>query len=58
MDDPVAVTLIIVAVRVLRLGMAASAGVFDAHRIVGEHEKQFTVETGLPGFACAILIVN
>ncbi len=43
MDDAIAVALKVVAVRMRRLGMAASAGVFDAHRIVGEHEKSLAV---------------
>src|SRR5258708_15729473 len=37
MDDTVTVALKIVAVGMPWLGMAASAGVFYAHRIVGEH---------------------
>jgi hypothetical protein len=37
MDDTITVALKVVAVRMRRLGMAASAGVFYAHRIVGEH---------------------
>ena len=37
MDYPIAVALKVVAVRMLRLGIAASAGVFNAHRVVGEH---------------------
>jgi hypothetical protein len=48
-DNAIAVALKIVAVGMGRLGMAASAGVFDAHRIVGEHGKSlagwFTAET-------------
>ena len=39
MDDAVAVALKVVAVRMRRLGIAASARVFHAHRIVGEHGK-------------------
>jgi hypothetical protein len=39
MDDAVAVALKAVAVGVRRLEVAASARVFYAHRIVGEHEK-------------------
>ena len=39
MDDTIAVALKVVAVGMRRLGMAASAGVFYAHRIVGEHGK-------------------
>jgi hypothetical protein len=37
MDDTITVALKVVAVRMRRLGMAASAGVFYADRIVGEH---------------------
>src|SRR5260221_7825815 len=37
MDDTVTVALKVVAVGMRWLGMAASAGVFYAHRIVGEH---------------------
>src|SRR5208282_4994867 len=37
MNDAVAVALKVVAIGMRRLGMAASAGIFDAHRIVGEH---------------------
>jgi hypothetical protein len=44
MDDPVAVTLKVVAVGMRRLGMAASTGVFDAHRIVGEHGTKSSIE--------------
>src|ERR1051326_3617201 len=36
-DDTIAVTLKVVAVRMRRLGIAASAGSFDSHRVVGEH---------------------
>ncbi len=36
-DNAVAIALKIVAVRMRRLGMAASARLFDAHRVVGEH---------------------
>src|ERR1035441_5873648 len=36
-DDTITVALKVVAVRMRRLGMAASARVFYAHRIVGEH---------------------
>src|SRR5271169_415143 len=39
MNDTIAVALKVVAVGMRRLGMAASAGVFYAHRIVGEHEQ-------------------
>jgi hypothetical protein len=39
MDDTIAVALKVVAVRMRRLGIAASAGVFYAHRVVGEHEQ-------------------
>jgi hypothetical protein len=39
MNDPVAVTLEVVAVGMRQLGIAASTGVFNAHRIVGEHGK-------------------
>src|SRR5580704_342753 len=45
MDDTVAIALKVVAVGMLRLEMTASAGVFDAHRIVGEHEVSLAVET-------------
>ena len=43
MNDPVAVALKVVAVGMRRLGMAASAGVLHANRIVGEHEKSLAV---------------
>ncbi len=36
-DDAVAVALEVVAVGMRRLGEAASAGVFDVHRVGGEH---------------------
>src|SRR5262250_3055552 len=39
MDDPVAVTLKVVAVGMLRLWETASAGIFRAHGVVGEHEE-------------------
>ena len=39
MDDAVAVALKVVAVGMRRLGMAASARVFHAHSVVGEHGK-------------------
>src|SRR6266404_458247 len=38
MDDTITVALKVVAIRMRRLGMSASAGVLYAHRIVGEHE--------------------
>ena len=37
MNDAVAVALEVVAVGMRRLGKAASAGVFDVHRVAGEH---------------------
>ena len=36
-DDAVAVALKVVAVGMRRLGEAASAGVFDVHRVGGQH---------------------
>jgi hypothetical protein len=39
MDHTITVALKVVAVGMRRLKMAASAGVFYAHRIVGEHGK-------------------
>src|ERR1035438_4348245 len=38
-DDSIPVPREVVAVGVGRLGMAASAGVLYAHRVIGEHEK-------------------
>jgi hypothetical protein len=29
----------VIAIRMRRFGMAASAGLFHAHRIIGQHEK-------------------
>src|ERR1035441_6040691 len=43
MDNTIAIALKVVAVGMLRLGMAASAGVFYAHRVVGEHEKSLAL---------------
>src|ERR1700686_445836 len=43
MDDAIPVALKVVAVRMRRLGMAASAGVFYAHRIVGEHGESLAL---------------
>jgi len=47
MDDPITVALKVVAVRMRWLGMAASAGVFYAHRIVGEHEQSLAANPEL-----------
>src|SRR6202140_3267810 len=47
MDDAIPVALKVVAVRMRRLGMAASAGVFYAHRIVGEHGESLALR--IPG---------
>jgi hypothetical protein len=43
MDDTIAVALKVVAVGMRRLGMAASAGLLNADRIVGEHGKSLAV---------------
>jgi hypothetical protein len=43
MDDTIPVALKVVAIGMRRLGMAASTGVFDAHRIVGEHGKSLAL---------------
>ena len=37
-DDAVAVALEVVTIGMLRLGVAASAGMFHAYRVLGEHE--------------------
>src|SRR5580704_12092271 len=49
-NDAVAVALEIVAIRMGRLGKTASAGLFHAHRIVGEHEGSLAEASaiGLP----------
>jgi hypothetical protein len=39
-DYTVTVALKVVAITVLRLGMAASARIFHAYRVVGEHGKK------------------
>ena len=49
MDDAIAVALKVIAVGMRRLGMAASAGFFYAHRIVGEHGESL---------ACGFLLVE
>src|ERR1700722_7941336 len=46
MDNAITVALKIVAIRMLRLGMATSAGIFDAHRVVGEHETSLPQRQG------------
>jgi hypothetical protein len=43
MDDAIAVALEIVAIGMWRLRKAASAGVFNAYRVVGEHEESLAV---------------
>jgi hypothetical protein len=43
MYDTIAVALKIIAVGMRRLGMAASARLLHADRIVGEHEKSLAV---------------
>ena len=43
MDDTITVALKVVAIRMRRLGMAASAGVFYADRIVGEHGESLAL---------------
>ena len=47
-NDPVAIALEVVAVRMLRLGATAPAGVLHAHRIVSEHGK--SLERKFQGF--------
>jgi hypothetical protein len=37
MNNPIAITLKIVAIGMRRLGMSASAGLFDVDRVVSEH---------------------
>jgi len=41
-DDAIAVALKVVAVRMLRLGITASAGLLHPHRVVGEHQESLT----------------
>jgi hypothetical protein len=36
-DDAITVTLKVVSIRMLRLGITASAGLFHPHGVVGEH---------------------
>ena len=43
-NDAVAVALEVVAVGMRRLGEAASAGVFDVHRVGGEHGESIAEE--------------
>src|SRR5580658_9438458 len=42
-NDAIAVALIVVAVRMRRLGMASSTGLFNMHRVVGEHGESLAV---------------
>jgi hypothetical protein len=39
MDNPVAISLKVVAVGMRRLRKAASTGVFHVHRVAGQHEE-------------------
>jgi hypothetical protein len=49
MNHPVAVALKVVTIRMRWLGMTASARIFNAHRIVGEHEESLTAFTEASG---------
>jgi hypothetical protein len=40
-NDAIAITLKIVAVRMRRLGETASAGLLHPHGVVGEHAEKF-----------------
>src|SRR5208282_556778 len=57
-DDTIAVALKVVAVGMRRLGMAASAGVFYAHRIVGEHKQSLAAFARRPLFKNLIPKLN
>ena len=41
-DNAIAVTLKVVAIRMRRLGITASAGLLHPHRVVGEHAESLT----------------
>ena len=53
MNDAVAIALKVVAVRMRRLREAASAGVFDVHRVAGQHDGSLPIaSTQLPVPSC------
>src|ERR1700720_4499753 len=49
MDNAIPIALKVVAVGMGRLGMAASAGVFHPHRVVGQHEESLAANLELLG---------